>query len=159
MIGQFLLSLDPAAEDRILTTTMRPSEYFNTGTHGPCLIGRALDLKRDDASNMRLGLWKQEQYGRCPTGWVRTPIESRYDRACIKFGVSRVNAAIRDLGYVWRLGRLHLPLPLGLLMGTAYVEERPDPDDADRFTMRMVLRHRWFGDVFRYSGRFRLGSQ
>jgi hypothetical protein len=57
------------------------------------------------------------------------------------------------------LGRLRLPLPLGLLLGTACVEERPDPHDADRFTMRRVLRHRWFGDVFRYSGRFRLGPQ
>jgi hypothetical protein len=79
----------------------------------------------------------------------------------MRLAVSAEEGALvfRDLGYVWRLGRLHLPLPLGLLMGTAYVEERPDPDDADRFTMRMVLRHRWFGDVFRYSGRFRLGSQ
>ena len=45
---------------------------------------------------------------------------------------------------------------LGLLLGTAYVEERPDPADADCFTMKMVLSHRWFGDVFRYSGRFHL---
>jgi hypothetical protein len=44
-------------------------------------------------------------------------------------------------------------------MGTAYVEERPDPADADRFTMKMLLRHRWFGDVFRYSGRFHLGPR
>ena len=79
----------------------------------------------------------------------------------MRLAVSAEEGALvfRDLGYVWRLGRLHLPLPLGLLMGTAYVEERPDPDDANRFTMKMVLRHRWFGDVFRYSGRFRLGSQ
>jgi hypothetical protein len=30
------------------------------------------------------------------------------------------------------------------------------PADPERFTMRMLLRHRWFGDVFRYSGRFYL---
>jgi hypothetical protein len=62
----------------------------------------------------------------------------------------------RDLGYVWRIAGLRVALPLGLLLGTAYVEERPDPSDADHFTMQMRLRHRWFGDVFRYSGRFHL---
>lgn len=62
----------------------------------------------------------------------------------------------RDLGYVWRIAGLRMALPLGLLLGTAYVEERPDPHDPDHFTMRMRLRHRWFGDVFRYSGRFHL---
>jgi hypothetical protein len=25
--------------------------------------------------------------------------------------------------------------------------------------MKMLLRHRWFGDVFRYSGRFHLGAR
>ena len=65
----------------------------------------------------------------------------------------------RDLGYVWRIAGLRIPLPLGLLLGTAYVEERPDPRDADHFTMRMRLRHRWFGDVFRYSGRFHLPAR
>lgn len=77
----------------------------------------------------------------------------------LRLAVSAEDGALvfRDRGYVWRLfGGLHLPLPLGLLMGTAYVEERPDPQDGECFSMRMVLRHRWFGDVFRYSGRFRL---
>lgn len=79
----------------------------------------------------------------------------------MRLAVSAEEGALvfRDLGYIWRLGKLRLPLPLGLLLGTAYVEERPDPHDADRFTMKMVLHHRWFGDVFRYSGRFRLGPQ
>jgi len=77
----------------------------------------------------------------------------------MRLAVSAEEGALvfRDRGYVWRVGgRLHVPLPLGLLMGTAYVEERPDPDDAEAFRMKMVLRHRWFGDVFRYSGRFRM---
>ena len=76
----------------------------------------------------------------------------------MRLAVSAEDGALvfRDRGYVWRLGRLRIPLPLGLLMGTAYVEERPDPRDPDAFSMRMLLRHRWFGDVFRYSGSFRL---
>jgi hypothetical protein len=79
----------------------------------------------------------------------------------MRLAVSAEDGALvfRDRGYLWRLGRLRIPLPLDLLLGTAYVEERPDPVDPDHFTMKMLLRHRWFGDVFRYSGRFRLGSQ
>lgn len=77
----------------------------------------------------------------------------------MRLAVSAEEGALvfRDLGCIWRIAGLHIPLPLGLLLGTAYVEERPDPADADHFTMKMLLRHRWFGDVFRYSGRFHLG--
>lgn len=76
----------------------------------------------------------------------------------MRLAVSAEDGALvfRDRGYIWRVAGLRIPLPLGLLMGTAYVEERPDPHDAQAFSMKMLLRHRWFGDVFRYSGRFRL---
>jgi len=88
------------------------------------------------------------------------PLVTEYVRFGIgmRLAVSAEDGALvfRDRGYVWRLAGLRIPLPLGLLMGTACVEERPDPRDAGAFTMKMVLRHRWFGDVFRYSGRFRL---
>jgi Domain of unknown function (DUF4166) len=79
----------------------------------------------------------------------------------MRLAVSAEEGALvfRDLGYVWRVAGLRVPLPLGLLLGTAYVEERPDPADADRFTMKMLLRHRWLGDVLRYSGRFSLGAR
>ncbi len=76
----------------------------------------------------------------------------------MRLAVSAEDGALvfRDRGYVWRIAGLRIPIPLNLLMGVAYVEERPDPADPEHFTMKMVLRHRWFGDLFRYSGRFRL---
>lgn len=83
----------------------------------------------------------------------------------VRFGLGlrlRVSAedgalVFRDAGYVWRLGRgPRVPLPLHLLLGRAYVEERPVPGDDGAFTMQMRIRHPWWGDVFRYSGRFRL---
>ncbi len=79
----------------------------------------------------------------------------------MRLAVSAEEGAVvfRDLGYVWRIGGLRIPLPLGLCLGTAYVEERPDPHSAEHFTMKMRLRHRWFGDVFRYSGRFHLAPR
>ncbi|ADU36055.1 DUF4166 domain-containing protein [Variovorax paradoxus] len=78
----------------------------------------------------------------------------------MRLAVSAEDGALvfRDQGYIWRVAGLRIPLPLGLFMGTAYVEERPDPTSPEHFTMKMLLRHRWFGDVFRYSGRFHLPS-
>lgn len=62
----------------------------------------------------------------------------------------------RDTGYVWRLGSIDLPIPGRLLLGRAYVEERPEGED--RFSMRMNLRHPLLGELFRYSGRFTMGE-
>lgn len=83
----------------------------------------------------------------------------------VRFGLGlrlRVTAedgalVFRDVGYVWRIGRLQLPMPLHLVLGRAYVEERPVPGDEAAFTMKMTIRHPWWGELFRYSGRFRLG--
>ncbi|WP_152047098.1 DUF4166 domain-containing protein [Aureimonas psammosilenae] len=58
----------------------------------------------------------------------------------------------RGKGYVWRVLGRDWPLPLELVLGRAYVEERPAGED--RFSMRMNLVHPLFGELFRYSGRF-----
>jgi hypothetical protein len=49
----------------------------------------------------------------------------------MRLAVSAEEGALvfRDLGYVWRVAGLRIALPLGLLLGTAYVEERPDPSE------------------------------
>jgi hypothetical protein len=74
----------------------------------------------------------------------------------MRLGVTAEDGALvfRGRGYVWRLFGRRWPLPLGLVLGQAYVEERPD--GPDRFTMRMTLRHPLLGELFRYSGRFTL---
>lgn len=60
----------------------------------------------------------------------------------------------RSAGYIWRILGWRLPIPLGLLFGTAYVEERPV--DETRFTMCMVIRHPLAGVLFRYDATFEL---
>lgn len=72
----------------------------------------------------------------------------------VRLAVTAEDGALvfRDRGYVWRLLGHDIPLPIHLLFGRAYVEERPVDDLS--FTMRMVISHRLFGDLFRYSGRF-----
>jgi hypothetical protein len=63
----------------------------------------------------------------------------------------------RDEGYIWRLFGIDVPLPMGLVLGRAYIEERPV--DAERFSMRMTLIHPLLGELFRYSGSFTLGEE
>jgi hypothetical protein len=83
----------------------------------------------------------------------------------VRFGVgmrlvvSAEDGAIvfRSKGYVWRIFGKTIPLPVHLLFGNAYVEERPVDDNS--FTMKMVLEHPWFGTLFRYVGRFQLEKE
>jgi hypothetical protein len=58
----------------------------------------------------------------------------------------------RDQVYIWRILGKDIPIPVHLLFGRAHVEERPVNEH--EFSMQMQLRHPWFGDVFRYNGRF-----
>ena len=58
----------------------------------------------------------------------------------------------RDNGYIWRLFGIDFSIPANLLLGNAYVEERPIDDD--KFSMKMILTHPWFGELFRYEGQF-----
>jgi hypothetical protein len=83
----------------------------------------------------------------------------------VRFGVGmrlRVSAeegalVFRDEGYIWRLFGVDVPIPVGLLLGRAYVEERPV--DAQTFRMKMFLKHPLLGELFRYSGRFSLDAK
>lgn len=63
----------------------------------------------------------------------------------------------RSRGFIWRVLGRDIPLPISLLFGNAYIEERPL--DNERFSMRMLIEHPWFGVLFRYSGSFNLGEQ
>ena len=74
----------------------------------------------------------------------------------MRLRVTAENGAIvfRDSGYIWRLFGRDLPIPVGLLFGKAYVEERPV--DENNFEMKMTLEHPLFGVMFRYAGAFSL---
>lgn len=45
----------------------------------------------------------------------------------------------RDAGYIWRILGIDIPLPMGLVLGRAYIEERPV--DATHFSMCVTLTH------------------
>lgn len=58
----------------------------------------------------------------------------------------------RDNGYVWKIFGINIPIPMNWIFGNAYIEERPLDDK--KFSMKMIIKHPLFGDLFRYSGKF-----
>jgi len=61
---------------------------------------------------------------------------------------------LRHRGYVLKIFSVLLPLPLGLLLGTGNAEETPIDDNS--FAMHMDIRHPLLGEVYSYSGVFRM---
>ncbi|MGH1487719.1 MAG: DUF4166 domain-containing protein [Cellvibrionaceae bacterium] len=74
----------------------------------------------------------------------------------VKLKVTAEDGAIvfRDNGYIWRVFGKSIRIPIDLIFGKAYVEERPIDDD--KFSMKMILEHPLFGVMFRYNGQFTL---
>lgn len=74
----------------------------------------------------------------------------------MKLKVTAEDGAIvfRSEGYIWRVFGRDIPIPVGLIFGDAYVEERPVDDR--KFTMKMVLTHPFLGVLFRYQGSFEM---
>lgn len=96
MIGHYLLTLSEEQEDRVLTRTITPGPY-SCG----CLVGTANDAQPRSAASGYKGMvlfdqWmdrhdpspKQGSHGMRPG--------LRYDALCERFGVPRINAAIRN---------------------------------------------------------------
>lgn len=83
----------------------------------------------------------------------------------VRFGVGmrlRVTAedgalVFRDAGYVWKIFGFRLPIPVGLIFGKAYIEERPI--DNESFSMRFEMKHPIFGVLFRYQGSFSIACE
>lgn len=87
MIGHALLMFKPDAEDRILTTAMRPfSGNERLGYGGPCLIMAARGDGSFNAASGGLTEWEPLS---CELG-------RRFDALCLRFGIERVTAAIRN---------------------------------------------------------------
>ena len=80
----------------------------------------------------------------------------------VRFGLGlRLRVAVRigglvekELGYICRIGRWSIPIPIHALLGRSYVEEVPISEF--EYEMRWVVTHTLFGETFAYSGRFSL---
>lgn len=66
------------------------------------------------------------------------------------------NVRMRHLGYVLRLGRFFIPLPLALIFGKGAAGEEALTDDT--FKMWMTITHPLFGENYRYEGSFKIAE-
>jgi predicted DCC family thiol-disulfide oxidoreductase YuxK len=73
-------------------------------------------------------------------------------RAAYRFAEGKVTLTHR--GYVWRVLGLNIPMPFHWLFGKGYAEEEATAENS--FRMRMDIRHPWFGEVYAYSGDFKI---
>lgn len=97
MIGHYLLTLCPDAEEAILTGKMAPFNYGNDEQR--CLVGWAADVEADVEYVGRRFLWVN-------TYWkFNESIENRYDALCERFGTARVNKAIRERIFLNKMRR------------------------------------------------------
>jgi len=54
--------------------------------------------------------------------------------------------------YVLNIFGLFIPIPISILLGKVYAEEEAIDDIS--FKMKMLLTHKWFGNIFEYNGTF-----
>lgn len=59
---------------------------------------------------------------------------------------------LRYAGYVWKIGKYKIPVPIGLLLGKGFGEEVALTDHS--FRMRAGTKHMLFGTTFEYKGMF-----
>lgn len=63
---------------------------------------------------------------------------------------------LRHRGYIWRLFGIDIPLPIGLVMGHGYAEEKALSDT--RFHMWTHAHHPLFGRMLYYEGEFEIAE-
>jgi len=61
---------------------------------------------------------------------------------------------LKHRGYIWRLLGVLVPLPLSLIIGKAWAEEKPVSETA--FNMWTHIKHPLFGEALRYAGTFEI---
>jgi predicted DCC family thiol-disulfide oxidoreductase YuxK len=61
---------------------------------------------------------------------------------------------LQHRGYVWRIFGISIPIPLSLILGKIYAEERPL--SSERFSMRVHAINRFMGQTFSYAGEFKV---
>lgn len=58
----------------------------------------------------------------------------------------------KSIGYVWKIGKLKIPIPTWAILGDAEIIEKPISDDT--FFIDFNMKHPLFGRTFSYSGKF-----
>ena len=68
--------------------------------------------------------------------------------------VSDGGIVYEDKGYVLKLGKKLISIPLHLLVGKSVIEEYVSTNNSNDLNMKFEVHHPWFGFAFSYSGYF-----
>lgn len=131
MIGHYLLTLCPEAEDAILTGRLEPGSYGIEDVR--CLVGWACDATEKNTPNGDLldgdagrpehahTQWRWREPDPYFPGNMRTrfgaSIEERFDDLCERFGTERIGRLIRDRILANRARRTLVREPWPLAVG------------------------------------------
>lgn len=76
----------------------------------------------------------------------------------IKMGLKEINGGLLyvDKGYVLKLGKKYLPIPLQSLMGKSVIKEFSQKKSENDIEMSFVVSHWLFGFMFSYIGHFNI---
>ena len=70
------------------------------------------------------------------------------------YGVEGARVTLSHRGYVWRIGKALIPLPLAWVLGKGAAAEEALSEDT--FKMWMTITHPIFGENYHYEGEFRV---
>jgi predicted DCC family thiol-disulfide oxidoreductase YuxK len=71
---------------------------------------------------------------------------------CLNYSFDGKKVLITHNSYVLNIFGLFIPIPLSILLGKVYAEEQEI--DINSYSMKILLTHKWFGDIFEYNGKF-----
>ncbi|MCW8932809.1 MAG: DUF4166 domain-containing protein [Gammaproteobacteria bacterium] len=74
----------------------------------------------------------------------------------IRMGLQVLDGGLiyEDKGYVFKIGKKIIPIPLNILIGQSVIKEYVCNNNPNDFNMKFVVTHPWFGFAFSYSGYF-----
>lgn len=72
----------------------------------------------------------------------------------LKVTVEDNKLVYRSNDHLWQIGKLKIPIPDVLMLGHATITETAVSDD--EFELDFRSSHPWFGDTYRYGGRFKI---
>lgn len=81
----------------------------------------------------------------------------------VKYGMGvRMRLSVKDgalvyrgIGFIWKLGKINIPIPNWAILGDSEIIEQAISDK--EFKMEFTMRHPLFGRTFAYSGKFFVG--
>jgi hypothetical protein len=75
----------------------------------------------------------------------------------LKVTVEDGKLVYRSNGHLWQIGKIRIQIPDALMLGHSTIMETAVSDN--EFELDFRIRHPWFGDTYRYGGKFNISRE